>query len=75
MKNIILGCIAVSLMFVARPSVAQYVPQRNPTFCLVVKQACWSGCDPATFGLDKDWDRIHSCRQSCESDYSRCMGR
>jgi hypothetical protein len=50
-----------------------YTPQRNTSYCGMNKITCSSGCDPPSYGLAKDYNRINSCRADCEQTYSSCM--
>lgn len=52
-----------------------FAPTRNTNGCMINKQMCSNGCDPPSYGHDKDFGRINSCRNDCEQIYSRCMGQ
>ncbi len=48
---------------------------RDKTRCAVHKFTCAKGCNPPSFGLDKNYDRINACRDECAAEYARCMGQ
>jgi hypothetical protein len=57
------------------PRAFEYTPQRNTSACMMNRHMCSNGCDPASYGYAKDYNRINSCRADCEQIYSRCMGQ
>jgi len=57
------------------PRSFDYSSPRNNSGCMMNRHMCTNGCDPPSYGMAKDYNRINSCRADCEQIYSRCMGQ
>jgi hypothetical protein len=62
--------------FMPTPTQVNKPPRRDEVNCLRFKFTCQHSCtDAPAFGLtrdSRDWDRIHACQDSCETDYKNC---
>lgn len=48
---------------------------KDTSYCYMNRNFCVNGCDAPTYGLPKDWDRIHACQKECEEIFKRCIGQ